>query len=129
MTDALLAATDGGAIPAPPPDALAPAVLARGASRFAIYCAVCHGERGDGQSIVARNMVEAPPPSLLTPTVRALTPGQLYVVITRGMGRMPSYAADLPDPDRWAVIAYLGALQRRGTADTSAATDSGGLRP
>ncbi len=92
------------------PDA---AMLARGANRFHIFCAVCHGERADGASIVARNMDEPKPPSLLTPRVRTLPPAQLAAIITLGLGRMPPYAADLSSADRWAVVAYLRDLHRR----------------
>lgn len=91
-----------------------PAVdLVRGASRFHIYCAVCHGEAGDGVSIVASNMDPPKPPSLLVAPAKDLPPAQLFAVITNGLGRMPSLAAELSAADRWQVIAYLGELQRR----------------
>jgi mono/diheme cytochrome c family protein len=89
------------------------AMLERGANRFHIFCAVCHGERADGVSIVARNMDDPKPPSLLTPRTRAFPPGQVAAIITLGVGRMPSYAAELSTADRWAVVAYLRELQRR----------------
>jgi mono/diheme cytochrome c family protein len=93
------------------------ALLATGQSRFGIYCAVCHGVLGDGQSVVARNMVECPPPSLLSATVRALPPATLYQVISDGFGRMPPYAAQLSVEQRWAVVAYVRELQRRAPPD------------
>jgi mono/diheme cytochrome c family protein len=88
-------------------------LLALGRTRFGIFCAVCHGERADGASIVASNMHNPAPPSLLTPRARAMPPGSVYRIIKHGVGRMPSYAAELSVLERWAVVAYLGALQRR----------------
>jgi mono/diheme cytochrome c family protein len=88
-------------------------LLNRGRSRFEIFCAVCHGEAGDGRSIVASNLVERPPPSLLRPELRALPAGFLYQVVAHGFGEMPAYAADLPVEDRWAVVAYVKRLQTR----------------
>ncbi|HEY2378754.1 MAG TPA: quinol:electron acceptor oxidoreductase subunit ActD [Gemmatimonadaceae bacterium] len=87
--------------------------LRRGANRFAIYCAVCHGERGDSAGVVGDNMQPKKPPSLLDPAIRGLTAEQLYKVITDGFGYMPSYAAELSAPDRWAIVAYVGLLQSR----------------
>jgi mono/diheme cytochrome c family protein len=105
------------AMPLQPSEAL----LALGQSRFGIYCAVCHGVLGDGQSVVGRNMVECPPPSLLSATVRALPPATLYRVISEGFGRMPPYAAELPVEQRWAVIAYVRQLQSRAPPSNTAA--------
>lgn len=101
-----------GAAAATPPDLAAPAAIARGADRFAIYCAVCHGTRADGRSLVAVNMDPPRPPSLLDGPPRALTAPQLYAVVTRGYGRMPPLASSLSARDRWAVVAYVAALQR-----------------
>lgn len=95
-------------------------LLATGQSRFGIYCAVCHGVLGDGRSIVARNMVECPPPSLLSATIRALPPATLYQVIGDGFGRMPPYAAELSVQERWAVVAYVRQLQSRAPPDGTA---------
>jgi mono/diheme cytochrome c family protein len=95
------------------PLAITENLLTRGRSRFGIFCAVCHGEAGDGSSIVASNMVERPPPSLLRPELRALPAGFLYQVVAQGFGQMSSYAAELPVNDRWAVVAYLRQLQTR----------------
>ena len=89
------------------------ATLLRGANRFVIFCAVCHGARGDSGSVVGDNMQPKKPPSLLDPSIRALTPAQLYNVITDGFGYMPSYSAELTAADRWAVVAYVGRLQQQ----------------
>ena len=96
-----------------PPDMTRPALLARGADRFRVFCAVCHGESGDGASLVATNMDPPRPPSLVDSERRALTPGQLYAVLSRGFGRMPPLASALTASDRWAVVAYVTDLQRR----------------
>lgn len=103
-------------IPVPVTDTL----LSLGRSRFAIYCAVCHGDGGYGGSIVATNMLPPRPPSLRAAAMRALPPGFVFHVITNGFGRMPSYAAELSAQERWAVIAYLQQLQRSERASTSA---------
>lgn len=86
-------------------------LVVRGRERFGIACAACHGERGDGDSEVAESMELRRPPNLLAPPVRGFPPGRIFDVITNGYGLMPSYRALLAIEDRWAVVAYLGALQ------------------
>jgi mono/diheme cytochrome c family protein len=85
------------------------ALIQLGRQRFDITCATCHGPVGDGDSIVARQMALRPPPSLHLYADRA--PGYIYEVITRGFGLMASYAAELDVRERWAVVAYVRALQ------------------
>lgn len=87
------------------------ALLDTGRKRFEIVCGTCHGLVGDGRSLVARNMSLRPPPSLLDPPVPARTDGYLFAVATEGFGLMPGYVAELSVEDRWAVVAYLRALQ------------------
>jgi len=87
------------------------ALLARGRDRFEIFCATCHGSRGDGVSPVAHNMELRRPPSLLDPPVIGFPPGRVFQVISAGYGLMPSYAFELGAKDRWAVVAYLSALE------------------
>jgi len=84
-------------------------LLKLGRTRFDITCATCHGPSGDGHSIVGSQMALRPPPSLLAYTNRA--PGYIFEVITHGFGLMASYAAELTVDERWAVVAYLRALQ------------------
>ena len=86
-------------------------LLAEGRRRFNTLCAVCHGVAGDGHTIVARNMILRPPPALIQPPIREYTAGRLFNIITTGFGLMRSYAAELPIADRWAVVAYVQALQ------------------
>ncbi len=84
-------------------------LLARGRDRFQVICAACHGVLGDGESQVAMNMSLRRPPSLHQ--FRGLPDGYIFEVISRGFGLMPSYDAELSVQDRWAVVAYLRALQ------------------
>ncbi|HET8733682.1 MAG TPA: cytochrome c [Anaeromyxobacteraceae bacterium] len=84
-------------------------LLARGRQRFDITCAACHGVLGDGESQVALNMSLRRPPSLHE--FRDLPDGTLYQIISEGFGLMPSYATELTVQDRWAVVAYVRALQ------------------
>jgi mono/diheme cytochrome c family protein len=85
--------------------------IAHGESQFHIYCAVCHGERGDGESVVASNMEQPKPPSLVTPPVSLMPASVIATVIASGMGTMPSFAAELSPADRRAVAAYVRTLQ------------------
>jgi mono/diheme cytochrome c family protein len=85
------------------------ALLARGRQRFDIDCAACHGTLGDGRSQVAMNMSLRRPPSLHL--YRDRPDGYIYQVISEGFGLMPSYAQQLSVQDRWAVVAYVRALQ------------------
>lgn len=86
-------------------------LLARGRDRFTIYCAVCHGGDAGGESVVADKMQLIRPPSFHQPFIRAFPPGRLYQIIAEGYGMMPSYAPQLSIHDRWAVVAYVKALQ------------------
>ena len=89
--------------------------LEQGRHRFEITCAACHGLLGDGNSLVARNMSLRPPPDLY-PFVRSLPPGRIFQIISDGWGLMPSYAEYVPTRERWAVIAYLRALEKSQNA-------------
>jgi mono/diheme cytochrome c family protein len=93
------------------PIALDRRVLDAGRARFDIYCAACHGLRGDGDSEVARNMELRKPPNLLAPPIRDYPPGRVFHAATAGYGLMPAYRAELSVDERWAVVAYLRALQ------------------
>ena len=87
------------------------AVLERGRNRFTIFCATCHGRLGNGVSQVAENMTLREPPSLVVPPVSDYPPGRTYAAIAQGYGLMRHYAEELPVTDRWAVVAYLEALE------------------
>ena len=107
LTDGIVDGVDVARIPI----AVDRPLLERGRNRFEVFCAACHGLRGDGRSPVAHNMDLRKPPSLLEPPVTTFSPGRLFQVVSLGYGLMPSYASELSVRDRWAAIAYLGALQ------------------
>lgn len=85
-------------------------VLDRGQERFNIYCSECHGRVGDGNGMIPARGYRRPP-SFHTQTLRTAPTGHFYDVITNGFGAMPSYAVQVPKKDRWAIIAYIRALQ------------------
>jgi mono/diheme cytochrome c family protein len=87
------------------------ALMERGRTRFEAFCAPCHGMLGDGESMVAPNMTLRRPPPLVSDAAKTLPPGRIFQVITTGYGLMRSYAYELDGDDRWAVVAYLQALQ------------------
>lgn len=85
-------------------------VLRRGRERYGIYCTPCHGETGVGNGmVVQRGFPQAA--SFHEQRLRDSEPGYFFDVITNGFGVMPSYAAQVPVADRWAIIAYINALQ------------------
>jgi hypothetical protein len=85
-------------------------VLEHGRQRYAIYCTMCHDPLGTGRGkIVERGYT--PPPSYHIERLRNVPPGYLFAVISEGYGSMPSYAAQIPLRDRWAIAGYLRALQ------------------
>lgn len=86
------------------------AMLSRGKERFGIYCAPCHGLVGDGNGVVAQRGLNGVA-SLHQDRIRQGTDGQLYATIANGVRRMPGYAAQIPVNDRWAVVAYVRALE------------------
>lgn len=101
----------GGAWAADFPLPLTHGLLERGAGRYAIYCAECHGADGYGQGIVVRRGFPAPA-SFHTAAARAEPVGQIFDVIGRGSGVMYGFADRIAPADRWAIVAYLRALQR-----------------
>ena len=89
---------------------LTPELLARGRERFNIYCSVCHGLLGDGNGMIPRRGFRHPP-SYHVDRLRQAPVGHFYDAITNGFGAMPEYATQVPPRDRWAIIAYIRALQ------------------
>jgi mono/diheme cytochrome c family protein len=108
---ALTTGSQGGAYVQTIPVPIDAALLQRGEDRFRIFCRTCHGPIGDGQSDVAENMKLRKPPSLHESRIVGFPPGQLFRVISEGYGLMPAYADELPVHDRWAVVAFVRALQ------------------
>ncbi len=93
-------------------------VLARGQERFDIYCAPCHGPAADGNGVVAEFGVK-PPPSFHQDRLREAPPGYFFNVITNGFGLMFNYSARVSPADRWAIIAYVRALQLNPDVDVA----------
>ena len=85
-------------------------VLTRGQERFNIYCALCHGRAGDGDGMIPRRGFKTPP-TFHQDRLRNAPASYYFTVITNGFGAMPSYATEVPPQDRWAIIAYIRALQ------------------
>ncbi len=85
-------------------------LLKRGQERFNIYCSVCHGAEGDANGMIVQRGYPAPP-SYHIDRLRNAPPGYLYSVITNGYGIMYSYASRVEPADRWAIAAYIRALQ------------------
>lgn len=85
-------------------------VMARGQERFNIYCAPCHGRTGQGDGMIVRRGYRRPP-SLHQDRLRDAPAGHFFDVITNGFGAMPDYAAQVRAEDRWAIVAYVRALQ------------------
>jgi mono/diheme cytochrome c family protein len=92
--------------------------MARGQERFDVYCAPCHGQDGGGNGIVnvrATRLEEgtwAPPTDLRSELVRGRAEGHLFNTVTHGIRNMPAYGKQIPIEDRWAIVAYMRALQR-----------------
>lgn len=101
-----------------PPVPVTPQLVKRGQERYDIFCSPCHGLSGYGDGVVARRADRlqegtwTPPSSLHTDLVRSRPSGQLFNTVTNGIRNMPAYGAQIPPSDRWAIVAYVRALQR-----------------
>lgn len=87
------------------------ALLERGRERYMIHCSPCHGSLGDGQGMIVLRGFPAPP-SYHIDRLRQAPDSHMFDVITRGLGKMLPYGPRVPVADRWAIIAYVRALQR-----------------
>ena len=85
-------------------------VLARGRERYDIYCSPCHSRVGDGDGMIVQRGYRRPT-SFHDERLRNSPVGHFFDAITRGFGVMPSYASQIPVADRWAIVAYVRALQ------------------
>jgi mono/diheme cytochrome c family protein len=97
---------EGDAFPFP----VTEAVMNRGQERFNIYCSQCHGRLGDGNGMIPSRGFRRPP-SFHTQTLRTAKAGHFFDVMTNGFGSMPPYRTMVPPQDRWAIVAYIRALQ------------------
>lgn len=84
--------------------------IERGRERFEIYCTPCHGRSGQGNGMVVQRGYRRPP-SFHIDRLRQAPVGYFFDVMTNGFGAMPDYAAQIPVRDRWAIVAYIRALQ------------------
>ncbi len=92
------------------------AVLERGQERYDIFCTPCHGLVGDGQGVITEYGMPVPT-SFHDPDLRAEPSGAYFTIITNGTRVMPSYGSRIRPEDRWAIIAYIRALQLSQNAD------------
>ncbi|MGB6430416.1 MAG: cytochrome c [Candidatus Acidiferrales bacterium] len=104
--DYLYVAKDATAFPLP----LTADLVARGQQRYNIFCAPCHGLTGDGNGFITTRGFRRPP-TFHSDRLRAAPVGHFFDVITNGFGAMYDYSAQIPPRDRWAIIAYIRALQ------------------
>jgi mono/diheme cytochrome c family protein len=104
--DGLFIPKDSNAFPLP----LNAALVERGEARYKIYCAPCHGLQGDGNGLIVMRGMKRPP-SYHIDRLRQSPNGYYFDVITNGFGAMYPYSAQIPPKDRWAIIAYVRALQ------------------
>lgn len=86
------------------------AVLDRGQQRYNIYCTPCHDQTGSGEGMIVQRGYKQPP-SMHDARLRAVPDGYFFQVMTNGFGTMPAYKAQVPARDRWAIVAYIRALQ------------------
>lgn len=87
------------------------ALLETGRKQFQITCGACHGLAGDGKSMVAQNMALMVPPSFHSQKLRGKPDGYFFQVVTHGFGAMPGLAWRFSPKERWAIVAYVRALQ------------------
>ena len=97
------------------PVPLTMALLKRGQERYNIYCVPCHGGTGAGNGIVVKRGY-LPPPSYHTDLLRGQPDGHFFDVMTNGIRNMASYKSQVPVADRWAIVAYIRALQKSQSA-------------
>jgi len=91
------------------------AMMARGRERYDIHCSPCHGRTGQGDGMVVRRGYRRPP-TYHQDRLRNAPVGHFFDVMTNGFGAMPDYAAQITVDDRWAIAAYIRALQASGHA-------------
>lgn len=103
-------------------------LLERGQERFTIYCTPCHGQLGDGKGMIAERgfNLRKKPASYHTERLRKMPIGHFFDVITNGHGVMYSYAARVQVADRWAIAAYIRALQASQDTDPAEAPADAG---
>ncbi len=101
-----IGSNDGDYLPMP----VTPELMARGQQRFNIFCSPCHGEAGDGNGMIVQRGYKHPP-SYHIDRLRKAPIGYFFDVMSNGFGAMPDYSEQVPAADRWAIAAYIRALQ------------------
>ncbi len=91
-------------------------LMFRGRDRYDIYCAPCHSRVGDGKGIVATYEGMVPPTSFHEQRSLDFTDGYIFNVLSFGVRNMSAYGPQIPTEDRWAIVAYVRALQRSRNA-------------
>lgn len=91
-------------------------LLQRGHQRYQVFCTPCHGDSGNGQGVVSKYWAIPPTANLVDPRVAAMPDGQIFWTISYGKGLMGPYNGAIPVEDRWAITAYVRALQGAGGA-------------
>jgi hypothetical protein len=86
-------------------------IMERGRERYNIFCAPCHSRVGDGKGFIPARGFSRQPPSYHIERLQKAPLGYFYDVITNGFGIMPEYSSQIPPHDRWAIVAYVRALQ------------------
>ncbi len=100
-------------------------LMERGRERYEIFCTVCHGSAGDGNGIIMTgNYGYVPAPTFHTDVLRDAPDGHFFSAISIGIRSMPNYATQVPVADRWAIVAYIRALQRSQNAKAADVPDS-----
>jgi mono/diheme cytochrome c family protein len=108
--EAFFTGKNGAAVADTLPFPLTAEVLDRGEQRYNIYCSPCHGPTGKGDGMIVRRGFRRPP-SYHTERLQIAPIGHFYDVMTNGFGAMPDYRAQVSPRDRWAIAAYVRALQ------------------
>jgi hypothetical protein len=91
-------------------------LLARGQQRYNIYCSPCHDRTGEGKGIVSLRTPSWQPANLHEDKPKAAADGEIFSIISQGRRSMPGYRFQIPEHDRWAIVAYVRALQRTTSA-------------
>lgn len=100
-----------------------PELLARGQQRYNIFCQHCHGQSGAADGMVVKRGFPAPP-SYGLERLKNATDGQLFLTIKNGVSRMPAFGNRIDAEDRWAIVAYIRALQLSQDAPSNTLSDA-----
>jgi len=101
---------EGAALVSDIPEPVTKELLLRGRDRFNIYCSPCHGRTGEGNGLIVQRGLKQPP-SFHIDRLRAQPDGYFFDVMTNGFGAMQDYSAQIAPQERWAIVAYVRALQ------------------